>query len=56
VLKPAGESGTPAGGRGVAGARGAGHTRDNLFIPGTEHIITLDELQHGQATRDGGGR
>jgi hypothetical protein len=28
----------------------AGCTQDNLFIPETAHIITLDEFQHGQAT------
>lgn len=28
----------------------AGYTQDNLFIPETAHIITLDEFQDGQAT------
>ena len=28
----------------------AGHTQDNLFVPETAHIITLDEFQNGQAT------
>lgn len=30
----------------------AGYTQDDLFVPATAHIITLDEFQHGQATLD----